>query len=94
MQKVLIASPNVEQRIKLCQSLANDKKLEVIETADGKTALEKYLDIKPKDIIKNDFIKAFSCFDKYIMYDKLKPTITNRTEETNTIKAFDGIINL
>ena len=41
MQKVLIANPNVEQRIRLCQQLANDKRLEVIETADGKTALEK-----------------------------------------------------
>ena len=40
MQKVLIANPNVEQRIRLCQQLANDKRLEVIETADGKTALE------------------------------------------------------
>ena len=37
MQKVLIANPNVEQRIRLCQQLANDKRLEVIETADGKT---------------------------------------------------------
>ena len=45
MQKVLIANPNVEQRIRLCQQLANDKRLEVIETADGKTALEKYLSI-------------------------------------------------
>ena len=57
MQKVLIANPNVEQRIRLCQQLANDKRLEVIETADGKTALEKYLDIKPNVLVLDSCLR-------------------------------------
>lgn len=63
MQKVLIANPNVEQRSKLSQSLANDKRLEVIETADGITTLKKYLDSKPNILVLDSCLKDINCIE-------------------------------
>lgn len=92
MQKVLIASPNVEQRIKLCQSLANDKKLEVIETADGKTALEKYLDIKPNVLVLDSCLKDINYVE---IINRLSTNIADKKNNNIILTAQkEEILNL
>ena len=84
MQKVLIANPNVEQRIRLCQQLANDKRLEVIETADGKTALEKYLDIKPNVLVLDSCLKDINCIE---IIDRLSTNIADKKNNNIILTA-------
>lgn len=92
MQKVLIASPNVEQRIKLCQCLANDKRLEVIETADGKTALEKYLDIKPNVLVLDSCLKDINCIE---IINRLSTNIADKRNNNIILTAQkEEILNL
>lgn len=73
MQKVLIANPNVEQRILFCQQLANDKRLEIIETVDGTTTLEKYFDIQPNVLVLDSCLKDITCTE---IIDKLSTNLT------------------
>lgn len=92
MQKVLIASPNVEQRIKLCQCLANDKRLEVIETADGKTALKKYLDIKPNVLVLDSCLKDINCIE---IINRLSTNIADKRNNNIILTAQkEEILNL
>lgn len=84
MQKVLIANPNVEQRLKLCQCLANDKRLEVIETADGKTALEKYLDIKPNVLVLDSCLQDINCIE---IIDRLSTNIADKKNNNIILTA-------
>lgn len=80
MQKVLIASPNVEQRIRLCQHLANDKRLEIIETVDGISTLEKYFDIRPNVLVLDSCLKDINCIE---IIDRLSTNI--RDKKNNNI---------
>lgn len=75
MQKILIANPNAEQRIKLCKNLANDKRLEVIETVDGITTLEKYLDIRPNVLVLDSCLKDINCIE---IIDRLSTSIADK----------------
>ena len=84
MQKVLIANPNVEQWIRLCQQLANDKRLEVIETADGKTALEKYLDIKPSVLVLDSCLKDINCIE---IIDRLSTNLADKKNNNIILTA-------
>ena len=75
MQKDLIANPNVEQRIRLCQQLANDKRLEIIETVDGITTLEKYIDIRPNVLVLDSCLKDINCIE---IIDRLSTSIADK----------------
>ena len=75
MQKILIANPNAEQRIKLCKNLANDKRLEIIETVDGITTLEKYIDIRPNVLVLDSCLKDINCIE---IIDRLSTSIADK----------------
>lgn len=87
MQKILIANPNAEQRIKLCKNLANDKRLEIIETVDGITTLEKYIDIRPNVLVLDSCLKDINCIE---IIDRLSTSIADK-RNNNIIEAAEKV---
>lgn len=108
MQRVLVANSDIEQNKKICQYLAKDKRLDIIETIDGTSTLKKYNELKPNILVLDSCLKDISCID---IIDKLSTTyaekricniiITAKKDEllklsnnAKVYKTFYGIDNL
>lgn len=87
MIKVLVANADIKQNAKYCNTLANDKELEITSTTDGLTTLNTYLELKPNILILDSNFKDIEYTD---ILNKL--SIIPDDNECNTIITTD-IIN-
>lgn len=85
MRKVLIANHDIDQNKQLCQYLTNDKRFEITETTDGKSTLNKYLEIKPNVLILDTNFKDMNCIE---IINRLSMTIEEK-RNCNTILVVD-----
>ena len=85
MRKVLIANQDIDQNKQLCQYLKNDKRFEITETTDGKSTLNKYLEIKPNVLILDTNFKDMNCIE---IINRLSMTIEEK-RNCNTILVVD-----
>ena len=83
MKKVLIANQNIKQNEQFCQYLANDKKLEleVTETTNGISTLNKYIEIEPNILVLDSCFNDMNCIE---ILDRLSMTIKEKMN-CNTI---------
>lgn len=100
MVKILVANQSIEQNTKLCQYLANDNNLKIIETTDGTSTIEQYHKIRPDIFILNTNLKDINYIDiidqlSYDMNEKMNCNtilISNIPNEsiciTNTAKLY------
>ncbi|MCI9087815.1 MAG: hypothetical protein HFJ32_04605 [Clostridia bacterium] len=75
MANILVANQNVQQNIRLCNYLTNDK-LKVIGLTDEISTLEKYYEIRPDIFILNTNLNYIEIIDK-LSSDKFEKRICN-----------------
>lgn len=82
MANILVANQNVQQNIRLCNYLANDKR-KVVGLTDEISTLEKYYEIRPDIFILNTNLNYIEIIDT-LSSDKLEKRICNTILVSNS----------